>query len=103
MLGNKIILGIRVLSYMAQSIGEERITSTDIATDCYMSQSNTEQVLSSLVAGTFIRGFRGSRGGYELLRFNNVTLGELYRAFGYLPEKIYSEEFLNISISEVLK
>ena len=103
MLMSKVLLGIRVLSYMNQGSGDVLIKSTDIATDCYMSHSNTEQILSTLVVGKFIRGFRGAGGGYELLRFDGVTLGEICLAFGYLPEKIYSEAFLNTLVSEVLK
>ena len=103
MLMTKVLLGIRVLSYMNQGSSDVLIKSTDIATDCYMSHSNTEQILSTLVVGKFIRGFRGPGGGYELLRFRNVTLGEMASAFGFMSNRIYSDVFMNTPISEILK
>ena len=65
MLKSKFYLSLKIIQHLAKS--ENRVTMFALADGVDVSYAYTEKLLSVLRRGGLIRGFKGPKGGYELV------------------------------------
>lgn len=82
LLPNKLYLAINAALFIAYNGNEERpVAGVDIVEYFDLSRRALEPVLQTLSAAKIVTSMKGARGGYFMLRPQDMTVGDVMRAF----------------------